>query len=141
MRFRLNLSLRVRLFEMVAIALLPAFGLIVYHSGEQRQKAIADAATAAQRYARFVAADIHRVIDSSGHLLMALAQLPEVQNADHGACNRVFAKIIQEYRVYGDFGVADRDGRILCSAAPPEGRPLVGDLLRSKGALAPQQLV
>ena len=141
MRLRLNLSLRVRLFELVAIALLPAFGLIVYHAEEQRHQAIADAANAAQRYARFVASDIHRVIDSSGHLLMALAQLPEVQNADHGACNRVFAKIIKEYRVYRDFGVADQDGRILCSASPPAGRPPIGDLVGSNGTNAPQQLV
>ncbi len=141
MRIRQNPSLRVRLFELVAIALLPAFGLIVYHSEEQRHQAIADAANAAQRYARFVASDIHRVIDSSGHLLMALAQLPEVQNADHNACNRVFAKIIEEYRVYRDFGVADRDGRILCSASPPAGRPPIGDLVGSNGTIGPRQLV
>lgn len=141
MRIRQNPSLRVRLFELVAIALLPAFGLIAYHSEEQRHQAIVDAASAAQRYARFVASDIHRVIDSSRHLLMALAQLPEVQNADHDGCNRVFTKIINEYRVYGDFGVADREGRILCSASPPEGRPLIADLLVSVGAMAHQQLV
>jgi len=141
MRIRLNLSLRVRLFELVAIALLPAFGLIVYHSEEQRQQVVADAANAAQRYARFVASDIRRVIDSSGHLLMALAQLPEVQNSDHNACNRVFARIITEYRVYGDIGVADSDGRILCSAAPPEARPRIDDLLGTNGRTAPQQLV
>jgi signal transduction histidine kinase len=129
------------LFELVAIALLPVFGLIAYHSEEQRHQAITDAASAAQRYARFVASDINRVIDSSGHLLMALAQLPEVQNANHDGCNRVFAKIIKEYRVYGDFGVADREGRILCSASPPERRPLIGDLLVSVGAAARQQLV
>ena len=141
MRIRQNPSLRARLFELVAIALLPAFGLIVYHSEEQRHQAIADAANAAQRYARFVASDIHRVIDSSGQLLMVLAQLPEIQSADHNACNRVFAKIIKEYRVYRDFGVADQDGRILCSASPPAGRPPIGDLVGSNGTIAPQQLV
>jgi hypothetical protein len=141
MRFRLNPSLRARLFEMVAIALLPAFGLIVYHSEEQRHQAIADAAHAAQRYARFVASDIHRVIDSSGHLLMALAQLPEVQNADHNSCTRIFAKIIGEYRMYGDLGVADREGRILCSASSPELRPRIVDLLNSNDAIASQRLV
>lgn len=141
MRIRQNPSLRVRLFELVAIALLPAFGLIAYHAEEQRHQAIADAASAAQRYARFVASDIHRVIDSAGHLLMALAQLPEVQNADHNGCNRVFAKIIKEYRVYGDVGVADREGRILCSASPPQRRPLIADLLVSSGATGPQQLL
>jgi signal transduction histidine kinase len=137
--FRLNLGLRVRLFELVAIALLPAFFLIVYHSEEQRHKAVADAANAAQRYARFVASDMHRIIDSAGHLLMALAQLPEFQNADRDACKQIFSQIIGEYRMYGDLGVANRDGRILCSASPPELRSRIGDLLDSNGA--PQRLV
>ena len=141
MRFRLNPSLRARLFELVAIALIPAFGLIVYHSQEQRQQAIADAAKTAQHYARFVSSDIHRVIDSSGHLLMALAQLPEVQNAAHDACNRTFANIIGEYRMYADLGVADQDGRILCSALPAELRPPIADLIGSNGTITSQRLV
>src|SRR5215207_2591657 len=141
MRLRLNPSLRARLFEMVAIALLPAFGLIVYHSEEQRHQAVVDGAGEAHRYARFVAWDIDRVIDSSGHLLMALAQLREVQNADHEACNQIFAKIIKEYRMYSDLGIADRNGRILCSASMPESRPRIADLIASTGAFARQRLV
>ena len=141
MRLRLNPSLRARLFEMVAIALLPAFGLIVYHSEEQRHHAVVDGARVAHRYARFIASDIHRVIDSSGHLLMALAQLREVQNADHEACNQIFAKIIKEYRMYSDLGIADRNGRILCSASMPESRPRIADLIDSTGAFARQRLV
>jgi len=141
MRMRQNPSLRARLFELVAIALLPAFGLIAYHSEEQRHQAITDAVSTAQRYARFVASDIRRVIDSSGHLLMALAHLPEVRNADHDACNRVFAEVITEYRLYIDIGIADRDGRIFCSASPSEARPQITDLLDFDGDNAPQQLV
>ncbi|MBM2804109.1 MAG: putative Histidine kinase [Deltaproteobacteria bacterium] len=115
MRIRLNTNLRVRLFQLVFIALLPALGLIVYHAGEQSSKAVSDAENEALRMARVVAADQRRFIDSSGHLLIALSQLAEVRSLDVRACSALFARLLKEYRSYSNLGVATVDGNIVCS--------------------------
>src|SRR5262245_50920202 len=127
MRFRLNSSLRARLFQLVVVALLPAFGLIVYHSGEQRKKALVDAENEALRLARVVAANEQRLIDSSGHLLIALAQLPAVRNGDAEACSALFARLLREYPPYANLGVASLDGSVICSARPLPNAANIGD--------------
>jgi len=81
-RIRINSGLRARLFQLVIIALLPALGVITYHASEQRRKAVRDAENQALRAARLVAANQRRLIDSSGHLLVALSELPAVRIGD-----------------------------------------------------------
>ena len=115
-RFRINSGLRARLFQLVIVALLPALGLIIYHAGEQRRKAVSDAENEALRAARLVAANQQRLIDSSGHLLVALSELPEVRNGDAQACGALFARLLGKYRLYASLGVANLDGDVICSA-------------------------
>ncbi len=115
-RFRNNSGLRARLFQLVIVALLPALGLIIYHAGEQRRIAVRDAENQALRAARLVAANQRRLIDSSGHLLVALSELPEVRNGDRQACDALFARLLEKYPPYANLGVANLDGDVICSA-------------------------
>jgi signal transduction histidine kinase len=117
-RFRINSGLRARLFQLVIVALLPALGLIIYHAGEQRRKAVSDAENEALRAARLVAANQRRLIDSSGHLLVALSELPEVRNGDARACGALFARLLEKYRLYANLGVANFAGDVVCSGLP-----------------------
>jgi signal transduction histidine kinase/HAMP domain-containing protein len=114
-RFRFNSGLRARLFQLVSVALLPALALIIYHASEQRQKAISDAENEALRAARLVAADQRRLIDSSGHLLLALSELPDVRDGDVAGCGALFTQLLDKYRIYANLGVADLSGNIICS--------------------------
>ncbi|MBM2802178.1 MAG: putative Histidine kinase [Deltaproteobacteria bacterium] len=117
-RIRINSGLRARLFQLVFVALLPALGLIIYHAGEQRQKAVRDAENQALRAARLVAANQRSLIDSSGHLLVALSELPEVRNGDAQACGALFARLLDKYRIYANLAVANPDGDVVCSGRP-----------------------
>ena len=100
------------------VALLPALGLIIYHAGEQRQKAVRDAENQALRAARLVAANQRSLIDSSGHLLVALSELPEVRNGDAQACGALFARLLDKYRIYANLAVATLAGDVVCSGRP-----------------------
>lgn len=117
-RFRINSGIRARLFQLVIVALLPALGFIIYHASEQRQKAVRDAENEALRAARLVAASQRRLIDSSGHLLVALSELPEVRGGDAQVCGALFARLLGKYRVYANLGVANLDGDVICSGRP-----------------------
>ena len=119
-RFRLNSGLRARLFQLTLVALLPALGFIIYHAGEQRRKAVSDAENEALRAARLVAANHRRLIDSSGHLLVALSELPEVRNGDAQACGALFERLLEKYRLYANLGVAKLDGDVVCSGRPTQ---------------------
>lgn len=140
MRFRVNTNLRARLFQLVSIALLPALGLIIYHAGEQRSKAVSDAENEALRTARVVAAEQRRFVDSSGHLLIALSQLPEVRNLDGRACNVLFARLLKHYRSYANLGVAALDGKVLCSGRPLQFEANVADRRYFQEAVRRQDL-
>ena len=118
LRFRINSGIRARLFQLVIVALLPALGFIIYHAGEQRQKALRDAETEALCAARLVAANQRGLMDSPGQLLVALSELPEVRNDDGGVCGVLFARWIEKYRPYANLGVANLNGDVICSARP-----------------------
>ncbi len=120
MRIRLNTNLRARLFQLVFVALLPALGLIIYHAGEQSSKAVSDAENEMLRMARVVAAEQRRFIDSSGHLLIALSQLPAVRQLDKRECSILFARLLKGYHSYSNLAVATVDGNVVCSGRATE---------------------
>ncbi|HLN85717.1 MAG TPA: cache domain-containing protein, partial [Candidatus Limnocylindrales bacterium] len=101
----------------------------IYHAGEQRRKAVSDAGNDALRAARLVAANQRRLIDSSGHLLVALSELPEVRNGDGQACGALFARLLEKYRLYANLGVANLNGNVVCSGRPAPTAVNVADLL------------
>ena len=73
-------SLRVRLMLLVLLALMPAFGLIIYTALEQRRAGIKNAETETMRMVRLAASTQDQLIESARQLLVTLAQLKVVQN-------------------------------------------------------------
>ncbi len=111
-------SLRVRLLGLVALALLPAVGVIVYTAEEQRRAAIADVQTTALRVARLAATDQGRRIAGARELLVALAHLREVRLHESLPCSRLFARVLEQYPLYLNLGAVKPDGELFCSALP-----------------------
>ncbi|HWH77079.1 MAG TPA: hypothetical protein VNT76_06895, partial [Candidatus Binatus sp.] len=89
-------TLRVRLFQLALIAILPALAVILYSAGEQRIKDSQNAERDALRLARVIAVNYSRQIDNTRHLLTALASLSEVRKQDGAACSRLFAILLKE---------------------------------------------
>ncbi len=107
-------SLRLRLIQLVLLALLPALGLIIYGAREQRQNATSNAETEALRLARILAASHQGLIDSTGHLLAALARIPEIRNGERAGCIALLAGLMREYPLYSNLAFADIKGEVFC---------------------------
>ena len=113
-------SLRIKLIQLVLLALLPALGLIIYSAQEQRQDAAAFAENEALRLARILSASHQRLIDSTGHLLVALARIPEIRNHRSAECFALLSDLIEEYPPYSNLAVADITGDVFCQALAVE---------------------
>ena len=111
-------SLRARLVLLVFLALIPAFGLVLYGDSVQRRLATHNVQDDTLRLARFAASDQLRVIETAHQLLAALAQLPQVHDRNSTSCNIFMANLLKRYPLYTNLGAADLDGNIFCSGVP-----------------------
>lgn len=116
-RFSLS-SLRVRLSLVVLLAVIPSLGLIYYNARQQRAAANALARQDVARIARLTAGHYRGVIEGARQLLIALAQLPEVRGGDPSRCSSAVEKLLAEYPLYSNLGVAAADGKVFCSGVP-----------------------
>ena len=111
-------SLRVRLIELVLLAVLPALALILYNAGDQRRLARLKAENDVIRIVRVLAVSHERLIDSTRHLLLALARLAELRRADSKSCSTLLAELLPQYPHYTNLGAANANGDLICSARP-----------------------
>ncbi len=117
LRFSIS-SLRFRVLLLVLLAVVPALGLTVYTYVDLRRLTANDAKREALRLARIAANDQEDTIKDTRQLLFALAQLPEVHDAERAACSVFFAHLLSQYPQYTLLGVIERDGELVCSAFP-----------------------
>jgi signal transduction histidine kinase len=124
----LSLSrLRVRLMLLVLLATAPALGLTLYTYVEERRAATALGEESALRLARLASDNQERLIDGTRHLLIALAQLPQVRPDKVTECGALFARLLQRYPLYSNLGAIAPDGMIYCSGLPMSGPVFAGD--------------
>src|SRR5262249_39995610 len=83
-------SLRTRLLLLVLLAMIPALGLTLYTTLEERQLRKAAVQEQAMRLSRVVSADHERLIEDTRRLLVTLARLPAVRDRNPAACNALF---------------------------------------------------
>jgi len=110
-------SLRTRLILLVLFALLPALGMIVYTTWEQRRLAVLESKQEALRLARLVALDHQQWIDGARQLLSTLARVPVVRQGD-AACSAFLAGVLKENPRYANLGTILPNGEVFCSALP-----------------------
>ncbi len=109
-------SLRSRLLILVLLAVVPTLGLTLYTYVELRNLMVADAQREALRIARIAARDQEDTIQDTRQLLFALAQLPEMHNADPIACSEFLSRLLSQYPQYAALGLVGRDENLLCNA-------------------------
>ncbi len=124
---KLFASLQIRLLVLVLLAVGPMLGLVLYSYSQQMQAATTEAQANALRLARLAANDQERLTEEARQLLIALAQLPSVQNQDAAECNSFLADLLKQYPLYENLGAADLDGDIFCSAVPSATRTNMSD--------------
>jgi signal transduction histidine kinase len=111
-------SLRARLLLLVALAILPAVGLLVYTAAQQRALAASAAEANALRAARLIADKQSLLTENTRHVLQAIAELPAVRGGDASVCASHLAPLIVEQGRYVNAGLARPAGTLLCSVQP-----------------------
>jgi PAS domain S-box-containing protein len=109
-------SLRSRLLLLVILAVIPVLGLTFYTYVELRQLRVVEEQREALRLARIAARDQEDTIRDTRQLLFALAQLPELRDADPATCSEFLTKLLNQYPQYAALGVVGRDDHLRCSA-------------------------
>jgi two-component sensor histidine kinase len=130
------MGLRIRLFLLVLIAVVPAIAIQVYTEIDLRRAREAEIHEQALRHASTVADGILEILEGSRQLLVALSRLPAVQALSPEACSDALGTMLAELPAYATVGAVNRAGRMVCSAAgnvsPP---PFVRDRTYFRDAL------
>lgn len=122
-----SFSLRGRLLVLVLLAVIPAFGLILYEAWEERLRAAADAKEKALNLTRSVLQEQRQLVGKTRRFLTHLAQLPEIKSADPTVCSAFVAGRLAESSEYANLGVISSAGNLMCSALPFKGPINVSD--------------
>jgi signal transduction histidine kinase len=90
-------------------------GIIFYALSEQRREARLQAQETALRVARLSAREQERLVTGAHHLLMSLAELPEVRQRKADRCSQLFAGILKKFPYYTNVAAVTPQGDIFCS--------------------------
>jgi signal transduction histidine kinase len=102
--------IRVRLVILVLLAVFPALGVVIYTAVEQRREGFEHARNETLRLVRTAANTHAQSIESARQLLLALAELPAIQNRDSNACYSAFTNLVALHELYSNFGALNTDG-------------------------------
>jgi len=129
-------GLRARLLGLLAAILLPWLGLLLYTQADERKAAIGHVNDDALRLIRIATSNQAGQIEAARQVLTAFAQLPALHGPDPTTCNAFVAEMLSAYPLYLNFGVADVDGNVWCSAVPLRTQVSVADRPYFRTALA-----
>jgi two-component sensor histidine kinase len=110
------MGLRIRLFLLVVIAVLPALVIQTSTQVELRDSRVSELHDEALREAAAVATGLLEVLDGSRQLMVALSRLPAVQSLNPQACSAMLGAILADLPAYSTVGAIDRAGRLACDA-------------------------
>ncbi len=111
---------RRKLQLLLLVIFLPALGIIVATGISQRQHAIVKARDDALLLVRSLVAQQEQIAIATKTMLSTLAQLPQVQNLDAPACNRIFAELHHLYPFYASILAMTPDGYVFAAHSPLE---------------------
>lgn len=109
-------SLRNSLITLVFLAVLPALGVILHASLENRTQAIRAAEAEALRVAQFLAREQQLITLRAEQLLGLLAQMPQVQTQDAAGTTAILRRLKQRNSVFSNIVALDSRGRVFASA-------------------------
>jgi len=110
--------LRWRLLALVAALLVSWLAVVLYSQADERAAAIAAVNREEMLLLRIVTSNQAAQIEAGRQMLEAIARAPQLVARENSACNALLAKMLTASPMYVNIGVADRDGKVWCSAVP-----------------------
>jgi len=132
-------SLRFRLLGLVLLVLALPVGLALHTYWADRQREIAGWKPRCLEIVQFAEREEAELISSTRQLLVTLAQLPQVRSGDRAACQALFNDLIKQTPRYSNWGLAETNGDVSCTARPlleainVADRSYFSDALRTRG--------
>ena len=118
MKFLSSWSVREKLLFLIFVAVLPALGIILFSGLERRENEIVATKRDILHLVQSLAAQQEQVAAGTRQMLQTLAQLPEVQNIDAKACNRIFRDIQEQNPLYAVIAAVTPDGNMFALSEP-----------------------
>ncbi len=118
-----EMTILLRLFLLVAVALLPAIAIQAYNEFDLRRAREIEVQNQALSLAKLAAAEQQQIVQGIRQTLIALSELPAIRAKDTPGCNAYFSKIKQRYPGFINFIVVDANGDPFCEASG-EQKPL-----------------
>src|SRR4051794_37147030 len=104
------MTILLRLFLLVAVALLPAIAIQAYNEFDLRRAREIEVQNQALSLAKLAAAEQQQIVQGIRQTLIALSELPAIRAKDTPGCNAYFSKIKQRYPGFINFIVVDANG-------------------------------
>ena len=105
-------SLRNSLITLVCLAVLPALGVILHSSLENRERSINEAQAEALRVAQILAREQQLITMRAEQLLTLLAQMPQVRNHDGPGTSAILRRLRTRSSVFINIIAADDKGHV-----------------------------
>jgi len=107
-------SLRARSIAFVLLAVIPAFGVILFTAQRYRDSIATQVQKSALGSVRVITTEQRRIFENAHQLLITLSRLPQIREHNAAACQKILAGLLEP--LYADLGVIDVKGNPLCSA-------------------------
>jgi len=130
-------TLLLRLFVLVAVALLPAIAIQSYNEFDLRRSRQMEVQEQALGLAKLAAAEQQQIVQGIRQALIALSELPAIKAKDAQGCKAYLSRIKERYPEFISFIVVDPNGSSFCDSrsefeqSSAAGRPYFGSVLRT----------
>jgi signal transduction histidine kinase/CheY-like chemotaxis protein len=109
------MSLLLRLFILVAVALLPAIAIQSYNQFDLHRLRQSEVQEHALSLAKLAAAQQLQIVEGIHQVLIALSELPAIKARDPQACSKYLLATKQRYPAFLAFIVVDMNGQSFCT--------------------------
>jgi len=107
-------SLRFRLIGLILLAVLPAFGVILFSAAKHRDLTKQQVQRNALGVARAIVAEQERFFENAHQLLLMISRVPQVRAKN--SCGKFLSSLLEP--LYADLGITDAKVNFVCSALP-----------------------
>ena len=134
-------NLRVRLLGIVLLAAIPALVFVIYTGLEHRRLVKKNAEQKVLDVVQDMVRFHGQLIRQTRQLLVLLTEIPEVRQSRTQSCSALFSDLVQDHQDILNLGLADPEGKIICSGRPTRLSNNLADRPYFQEALTTRQVV
>lgn len=110
-------NIRAKILLLTALTIIPIVGLLIYFNIQQLKQAQESQMNNLENIAKIIATENSRVKEGARQLLISLSISPQIRTDQ---CTNFLSDLLSNYQRYANFGVADLEGNVICSAVSTE---------------------